>query len=145
MEHEGCTAYGQRLQVQTYDVAELLAPGANALGVLVSDGWFRGHVGLPRSHDQWGSRLAFLAQLEVEHDDGSRSVFGTGEGWRSHPAHVVADLIAGQSTDFRRRQDGWDRPGFDAAGWDQAVLADHGYQQLVASPAPPRATSPPIT
>jgi alpha-L-rhamnosidase len=133
----GYTAYGKRLQVQTYDVTELLAPGANGLGALLSDGWFRGQVGLPRSHDQWGSRLAFLAQLAVEYEDGARSVFGTGEDWHSHPAHVVADLIAGQRTDLRRLPDGWDRAGFTAAGWDRAAVADHGYARLVSSPAPP--------
>ena len=134
----GFTEYRDRLQVQTYDIAAWLAPGRNAIGAIVSDGWFRGQVGLPRAHDQWGSELAFLAEVRVEFADGANAVAGTGDGWRSTRSHIeAADLIAGQTVDFRRRADGWDQPGFDDADWDAVALADHGYANLVASPAPP--------
>ena len=104
---------------------------------MLSDGWFRGQVGLTRAHDQWGSRLAFLAQGNVDYEDGTRAVFGTGEGWRSHRSHIgAADLIAGQSTDLRRAADGWSSPGFDDSAWAAASIADHGYDTLVSSPAP---------
>ena len=133
----GFTAYGKRLQVQAYDLTGMLREGRNAFGAVLSDGWFRGQVGLPRAHDQWGSRLAFLAQGSIDYEDGSRAVFGTGEGWRSHRSHIGgADLIAGQSTDLRRAADGWSRPGFDDSAWAAASIADHGYDTLVASPAP---------
>ncbi len=134
----GYTAYRKRLQVQAHDITGLLVPGANAIGVILSDGWYRGQVGLTRAHDQWGSRQAFLGQLHVEHGDGSRTVFGSGDGWRGHRSHIVsADLIAGQTTDWRLLEDGWDRPGFDDSGWDRVHIAAHRYERLVASPAPP--------
>ncbi len=134
----GFTEYRDRLQVQAYDITDLLRAGRNAIGAIVSDGWFRGQVGLPRAHDQWGSELGFLAQALVEFADGSRAVAGTGEGWRTARSHIdAADLIAGQSMDLRRRLDGWSEAGFDDSGWDGAALADHGYANLVASPAPP--------
>ena len=52
----------------------------NAIGAILSDGWFRGQVGLPRAHDQWGSELAFLAQVRVDFADGATAVAGTDEG-----------------------------------------------------------------
>ena len=134
----GFTEYRERLQVQTYDIRELLRPGANAIGAILSDGWYRGQVGLPRAHDQWGSELGFVAQVRVDLADGSTVVAGTGAGWRSARSHIdVADLIAGQSVDLRRVVAGWSEPGFDDAGWDSVTVADHGYGRLVASPAPP--------
>jgi alpha-L-rhamnosidase len=134
----GFTEYRDRLQVQAYDITRLVAPGPNALGAIVSDGWFRGQVGLPRAHDQWGSELAFLAQARLEFADGSVVVAGTGSDWRSARSHIdAADLIAGQSVDLRRREDGWSEPGFDDSGWDAAIVGGHGYANLVASPAPP--------
>jgi alpha-L-rhamnosidase len=139
----GYTAYGQRLQVQAYDITALLRPGRNALGAIVSDGWFRGQVGLPRSHDQWGTDLAFLAQVQATLADGSTvtagtGTAGTGPAWRSARSHITAaDLIAGQSADLRHYQDGWDEPGFDDAAWDPAGRPGLGYDRLVASPAPP--------
>jgi alpha-L-rhamnosidase len=134
----GYTEYRDRLQVQTYDVSDLVRPGRTAIGAILSDGWFRGQVGLPRAHDQWGSELAWLAQLHVELADGSTVVAGTGDGWRAAASHIeTADLIAGQSVDLRRRAGGWSEPGFDDRGWDSVAVADHGYANLVASPAPP--------
>jgi alpha-L-rhamnosidase len=134
----GFTEYRERLQVQVYDITGPLRPGRNAVGAIVSDGWFRGQVGLPRAHDQWGSELAFLAQARIEFADGSVAIAGTGSDWRSTRSHIgAADLIAGQSVDLRRRADGWSEPGFDDSGWDAAIVADHGYRNLVGSPAPP--------
>jgi alpha-L-rhamnosidase len=134
----GYTEYRDRLQVQTYDVTGLLRPGRNAIGAILSDGWFRGQVGLPRAHDQWGSELAWLAQVHVELADGSTAVAGTGDDWRGAASHIeAADLIAGESVDLRRRVDGWSEPGFDDRQWEQVGLADRGYANLVASPAPP--------
>lgn len=134
----GYTAYRSRLQVQAYDVTGLLRPGRNALGAIVSDGWFRGQVGLLRAHDQWGTALAFLAQVRAGLADGTTVTAGTGDGWRSAPSHITrADLIAGQSADLRREPAGWSEPGFADAGWDPAGRTRHGYDHLVASPAPP--------
>ncbi|MFJ8794352.1 family 78 glycoside hydrolase catalytic domain [Streptomyces sp. NPDC102462] len=126
----GFTQYGQRLQTQTYDVTELLAEGPNDVSVLLSDGWFRGQIGLGRAVDQWGERTAFLAQLHVEHPDGSTSLFGTDTSWRSRTSHVTAaDLVEGQSED--RRLIG--RTG----GWEKVVEAEIGHGQLVSMEAPP--------
>jgi alpha-L-rhamnosidase len=134
----GFTEYRERLQVQAYDITTLLRPGRNALGAILSDGWFRGQVGLPRAHQQWGTELGFLAQVKVEFTDGSTAVAGTGAGWRSAQSHInAADLIAGQSADLRREPEGWSEPGFDVAGWEAVNVTGDGYANLVASPAPP--------
>ena len=125
----GYTAYGARLQVQTYDVGSLLRDGDNTIEALVSDGWFRGQVGLPRAHDQWGDALAFLAELRVD----GRVVCVTDASWRSGLSEVTrADLIGGQTTDL----------GIEMADWSPVVLPELRFDHLVASPSPPvRATA----
>ena len=139
----GYTQYDAHLQVQTVDVTASVREGRNALAVVLADGWFRGQVGVARAAEQWGDRLALLAQLEVTHEDGSATVVGTGRGWRSAVGHVVAaDLIGGERWDLNRLPSGWDEPGFDEAAWDEAawddaVVVEHGYAGLVDSPAPP--------
>lgn len=134
----GFTQYDVHLQVQAYDVTALLRDGENALGAVLSDGWFRGQVGVTRAHDQWGARVSFLAQLHLEHADGTTSVVCTDRHWRWAPGPIVAaDLIAGQSTDLRLTPVGWDRPGYDDSAWTPVEVADHGHAGLVASPAPP--------
>ena len=134
----GFTQYDVRLQVQTIDVTALIRAGGNALAVILSDGWFRGQVGMTRASDQWGTRLALLAQLHLTHDDGSVTVIGTDGGWRSSTGHVLtADLIAGERVDLRRMPSGWDTAGFDDPSWDTVAVVDNGYAGLVDSPAPP--------
>ena len=99
----GFTQYDVRLQVQTNDVTGSIRQARNAFAVVLSDGWFRGQVGMTRSSDQWGTRLALLAQLQLTHDDGSVTVVGTDNGWRSSVGHMLAaDLIAGQRVDLNR-------------------------------------------
>ncbi|GIJ59251.1 family 78 glycoside hydrolase catalytic domain [Virgisporangium aurantiacum] len=129
----GYTQYASRLQVQTYDVTDLLRPGANALGVVLADGWFRGQTGALRSADQWGHHVALLAQLTVD----GVPVSITGAHWRTAPAPIVADLIAGEQTDLRSMPTRWASPVFDDAAWTGAIGADHRFDILTDSPAPP--------
>ncbi|MBG0830075.1 family 78 glycoside hydrolase catalytic domain [Planomonospora sp. ID67723] len=134
----GFTQYDARLQVQTYDVTAQVRPGRNVIGAILSDGWFRGQIGIPRHADQWGDRTALLAQLHLTHDDGSRTVVGTGPGWRGVLGHVTAaDLIAGETVEFPLLPRGWDDTGWDDTGWDDVVVLADGHTGLVDSPAPP--------
>ncbi|MGR7000971.1 family 78 glycoside hydrolase catalytic domain [Yinghuangia aomiensis] len=138
----GYTAYRSNLAVQTYDVTGLLRPGANVLGAVLSDGWFRGQITSRLTADAFGTRTALLAQLHAVAPDGTTTVVGTGPGWRSTVAETIAaDLMEGQRTDFRRAIAGWAEPGLDDSAWQQAAVVRGGLYdeagRLTASPAPP--------
>src|SRR3954447_20301819 len=49
----GFTQYRSCLQVQTYEVS--LREGPNVLGVILTDGWYRGQVGALHKPAQWGT------------------------------------------------------------------------------------------
>lgn len=134
----GFTAYRRRLQVQSWEVTALLRPGVNALGALLSDGWWRGQNGVARRVDDYGETTAFLAQLIVVRRSGEPIVVGTGASWRSRPSHILrADLIAGEVHDLRRRVPDWAMPGADRTAWDTVRVVAHGYEPLCVSTAPP--------
>ncbi|WP_181804625.1 family 78 glycoside hydrolase catalytic domain, partial [Streptomyces shenzhenensis] len=138
----GFTAYRRHLQVQTHDVTELLTTGDNALGAVLSDGWFRGRHGFAREADGFGTRTALLVQLTVTHDDGTTTVLGTGPGWRSTPGPVIAaDLMDGQETDLRAHDPRWATAGYDDHHWEKADVAVGGllddFTRLTGSLAPP--------
>lgn len=126
----GFTEYDHHVQVQTHDVTAGLAPGTHVLDVLLADGWYRGQVGVLRATDQWGTETAFLAQLVLEHEDGTTTTLGTDATWRWATSHVLeADLIEGQREDHRL---------LDAApDWRPVAVLERGYDALVGSPAPP--------
>lgn len=134
----GFTAYRKRLQVQTYDATSLVAEGINALGALLSDGWWRGQHGIVRAIDSYGRATALLAELHVTLRSGETIVFGTDASWRSTASHVLAaDLIAGEVHDLRRRVPRWSEPGGDRSRWDAVRLADHGFSTLCPTAGPP--------
>ncbi|GAA1947785.1 glycoside hydrolase family 78 protein [Nocardioides panacihumi] len=134
----GYTEYLQRTQVQTYDVTAQLTVGRHVLGSVLADGWFRGQVGLTRAHDQWGDTTAFLAQLVLDHEDGTRTVVGTGGDWRCATSHILAaDLIEGQQEDRRLVEPDWCTPSYDDSGWSSVDVVDRGHDILTGTPAPP--------
>lgn len=133
----GYTEYNERLQVQTYDVTEQLVAGTNSLTVELSDGWFRGKVGVFRVFDQWGESTALLAQLVVECVNQSTVVIGTDTDWLSTETKHLADLIDGETIDLRQTPASAMVPGFDTSNWGTVAVADFGFEQLVSSPAPP--------
>ncbi len=125
----GFTEYATRTQVQTYDVTHLLGEGSHTLDALLADGWYRGQVGILRAADQWGDHTAFLAQLHLEHDDGTTTVVGTDASWQWSTTHIVAaDLIEGQREDRRL---------VGVHDWQPVGVCERGYDALVVSPAPP--------
>jgi alpha-L-rhamnosidase len=119
----GFTSYGMRLQVQTYDVGDLLVVGENTWEVVLSDGWYRGRIGIRHATDCYGETLAFLAQLHV-----GDSVVATGDDWWSATGSIQsADLMMGQVEDRRVQSE----------NWAPASIVSHDLGRLSASPSPP--------
>jgi alpha-L-rhamnosidase len=136
----GWTEYDQRILYQTYDVTELLSAGENVLAAVVADGWWSGHVGFdPRRPAQhYGSAPQLIAQLVLDHADGSRRVVATDRDWRERPGPVVyADLLHGERIDTRLDLPGWDRPGYDDTDWAPVAVLDTGTGVLQAMPDQP--------
>ena len=77
----GHTDYRRRVQVQTYDVTDLLKPGENELTVQLADGWYRGSCGANGLKNQYGTETKLLAQLEIVCEDGSRQTVCTDGDW----------------------------------------------------------------
>jgi len=134
----GFTAYRKRLQVQTFEVTNLLVEGRNALGAILSDGWWRGQNSVARRVNDYGHSTAFLAHLVVALKSGAVLTFGTDSTWRSRASHILrADLIAGEVHDLRFHVAGCAEPGTDRSSWDQVRVADYGFGELCVSSAPP--------
>ena len=78
----GHTDYRKRIQLQTYDVTQLLKNGENKLTVQLADGWYRGSCGAWGLTNQYGTETKLLAQLEYECEDGLRETVITDESWQ---------------------------------------------------------------
>ena len=110
----GFTAYRKRIQVQTFDVTDLVVEGPNTLGALLSDGWWRGQHGIIRAdrclrtHDGLPGRAArhprhrpgarVRHRLVVAVDDGATSWPPT-----SSAARCTTSAVASPDGPTRRR------------------------------------------
>ena len=135
----GWTSYNHRLRYQTFDVTGLLTPGANAIGAMLGDGWYRGRLGFHGGRRNiYGDRLALLAQLEIDYADGSRERIITDEHWRAATGPILAgDIYDGESYDARRERPGWAAPGYADADWAGVRLVARDLATLVAPSGPP--------
>ncbi|HUQ40641.1 MAG TPA: family 78 glycoside hydrolase catalytic domain, partial [Acidimicrobiales bacterium] len=109
----GWTDYRHRVQVQTYDVTDLVVEGTNAMGLVVADGWYAGRLGWLGERAHYGPFPHVRAQLVVDHADGGRTVTGTDDTWRVWSGGIVdTDFLLGETYDSRRALGRWDEVGY---------------------------------
>jgi alpha-L-rhamnosidase len=134
----GWTDYDQRVHYRTYDVTSLVKKGENALGAILTDGWYCGYIGYGGKRDYYSTLSRARLQLQLDYADGSSQVIGTGPDWKARTGPLLeADFLKGETYDARKELNGWDQPGFDDDNW-QPVFADHEVLPLMqAHPGPP--------
>ncbi len=126
--------YTQRILYVTYDVTELLQTGANAVGVMLGNGWYCE----PGWEHRYGDSPRLRLQLNVEFADGSTTSVTSGPDWKTAPGPITRnDLYGGETCDARREQPGWAATGFDDAHWDPTVDKDAPGGTMVAQVMPP--------
>ncbi|RJO73734.1 alpha-L-rhamnosidase [Nocardia panacis] len=136
----GWTVYPKRLRYYTYDVKDHLQPGANALGALLGDGWYRSRIGLGvyGDWDRFGTDLSLLAQLEIDYADGRRQIVATGPDWTATPGPILfSGNYDGETYDARQEIDGWSEAGTNAGRWEPVAVAARDPRTLVAPEGPP--------
>jgi alpha-L-rhamnosidase len=128
----GWTDYHKRIQYQTYDVTGLLRPGANALGMIVGDGWYCGHIAWA-GRNNYGPVPQGLVQLRIDYRDRTSETIVSDESWKESPGPILmSDLLEGEDYDARKEIPGWSAPGFDDSGWKPAEAQPIGEVPLVA-------------
>ncbi|HEX3814902.1 MAG TPA: family 78 glycoside hydrolase catalytic domain [Mycobacteriales bacterium] len=132
----GWTDYAKRVPYQTYDVTESLTQGPNVIGAILADGWYAGNI-CWFGQFQYGRSRMLRAQLEIEYEDGSRSVVETDEQWTAGTGGLqYADLQNGVVDDARLEPAGWSNPGF-AGEFGAVTVESPTHGPLEAEVAPP--------
>lgn len=133
----GWTDYRKRLYYRAYDVTGLLQPGANAIGAMLGDGWFRGNISCI-GQNKYGTRLRLKAQLMIEYVDGSQDMVATASDWKASFGPIQeSDMQAGEVHDARLEMPGWSRAGFDDNGWFKVDTGTQVHPILQAYPGVP--------
>ncbi len=123
----GWTSYNNRLQYQVYDVSSLLKNGANAVGVVAANGWYRGYLAWNDNKNIYGKKLAILFQMEIEYTDGTTQTITSDESWKSATGAIrYAEIYNGEIYDARQEKNGWSNAMYNDNNWSgvKTVAAD---------------------
>lgn len=125
------TEYEDRVMYTTYDVGSLIHQGRNAFAVALGPGFY--YYSVPK----------LLMQAHIDYTDGTSEVVATDASWqlRMGPTWFATNkdnaIFAGETYDARQEPLGWDRPGFDASGWQPADALPAPGGALVAPAVEP--------
>jgi len=128
------SAYHKVLYYQTYDITNLLVKGGNAIGAIIADGWYCGHIGMTGVGRQYGDRHALLLQMEIELTNGEIVCIVSDNEFRctNEGPHRYSDLFIGEMYDARREIIGWSSSGYDATGWKGVDILPDTLENLIA-------------
>lgn len=108
----GWSDFRKRVQVMQVDITQQLQAGANTIGSTLGDGWYCGALTWLNRRNHYGDCACFLANLEVEFEDGSRQSIATGASWHAADGPIrEAELYHGETYDARLELNGWCEPG----------------------------------
>ena len=123
----GWTQYDKRLQVQRYDITDMLKAD-NTLDIVVGNGWFR------RSNAPWtGTKnpdeflpAMLIAVIHIIYADGSEEVIPTDESWQvSESTITLSGIFIGEDVDMTKE------PVFEAA-----QVTDYSKDILISQEGP---------
>ncbi len=130
----GWTSYSTRLQYQTYDVTNLIKTGANAIGVSLGSGWYRGIIGFSNNKDFYGKDIALLFQLNITYSDGSKEIVISDDSWKANTGSIeYSEIYNGETVDARKEKAGWATANFNDESWLPAKLANFDKANLIAT------------
>lgn len=106
------TDYKYRALYSTYDVTDLLKPGANVVGVMLGDAYY-----IKWELKQPADKMA-VVQLEVRYTDNTTATLVTDLTWKGKKggALISNSVYEGEVYDARL-EDAWDMPAYDDAEW----------------------------
>jgi alpha-L-rhamnosidase len=131
----GWTSYNKRLQYQIYDVTNMLKSGKNAAGAILGDGWFRGH--LDKWKNLYGKDLSLLAQLEVTFTDGTKTIIGTDNSWKTSDGAIrSSSFYNGEVYNSRLAKEGWSTGAYKDDKWQAVTIIDSTKNNLIAPVIP---------
>lgn len=95
----GWTSYNKTLQVQEYDVSDLLKEGENLISITVNEGWYAGSLAWDKRKNCYGENPAVCADLIL-----SDSVILTDESWTAHESYIrESGIYDGENVDYTKK------------------------------------------
>ncbi|GAB3572127.1 glycoside hydrolase family 78 protein [Spirosoma luteolum] len=134
------TRFDRRTLYVTHDVTAQLRSGANAIGVLLGNGWYNHQSTAVWDFHRapWRNRPAFCLDLRITYTDGTTETITSGKGWKTALSPVTFNSIyTAEHYDARQEQPGWNTPGFDDKAWKDVLYRSAPSETVVAQAVHP--------
>jgi len=128
------TQYNMQVLYRTFDVTSLVKSGRNAIGIELGNGFYNEQGGVWNwASASWRDNPKALVNVIITYTDGSVDTVVSGTDWKGTTGGPITfnSIYYGETYDARLEQKGWNRAGFDAAGWSFASKADAPEGTLV--------------
>lgn len=119
----GVTAYDKLVQIQTYDVTEMLKEKSQQeLLISLGDGWYKGNFGFDGGKDCiYGDQQMAIAELHIKYDDGSSQIINTDTSWQTTAGKITKSAIYyGEDFDATK----------EITDWQPAIILQHAKEIL---------------
>lgn len=129
------TRYDRRTLYLTHDVTSLIKNGANAIGVLLGNGWYNHQSTAVWFFDQapWRARPKFCLDLRITYEDGTIETISSDTRWKTSFGPLIFNSIyTAEHYDARLEQKGWNTAGFDDSKWKNAIFTAAPSQNIVS-------------
>lgn len=121
------TDNSKRARYVSYEIAELLVPGENVIGLWLGTGW---SIFQPFATPDKPRAPIVRARFDLDFDDGSSRTIATDHTWKTHPSPNTLTGIwtfmnfGGEHYDANREVPGWCEPGLNEAAWKPVEVFD---------------------
>ncbi|MFC3801133.1 family 78 glycoside hydrolase catalytic domain [Cohnella sp. GCM10012308] len=131
------TDYQTRVHYRTYDVTGMLHEGSNAVGSIVGEGWYSGHIAW-YGKNLYGEALRFMLQMAIRYEDGTEDTIVSDASWKESKGPILfSDFLMGESYDARLEHAGWNEAGFDDSAWRSPHVYGDFKGWITAQASPP--------
>ena len=132
----GWTDYREQVVYQSYDVTDMIAQGENAIGALLAPGWYSTSLKWDQEPNNFGDTPpALLAQLRIEHTDGSVEWVATDANWTARDSVIRhSELYDGETQNLQWSRDALNAP--HSAWLDASPWLDDWTSVSIISPKP---------
>jgi alpha-L-rhamnosidase len=133
------TTYNETALYTTFDVSQLVYPGANAIGVTLGRGYFAATAnhGFGLGFAPWRNEPRLLLQLDITYRDGKTARVVTDGTWKMADSPILDAMSFGELYDARLEQPRWTLPGFDASAWTPAPVQPSPTKKVLPRAMPP--------
>ena len=134
----GWTDYKKYAYYDAYDVTKKIENGNNAIGCILTDGWYAGYFCWYNQKSYYGNTPKFISQLVIFFEDGTKEIICSDRSWQvTNGPLIEADLIKGEIYDARREIPDWSSPDTKHQEWGTPARNQQPEIKLESRPVQP--------